>query len=167
MKIREIVLDTLIKTRLFEMAFERKAIIDKLRAFQPQINRHAFKIIIWPDAQEATHWKHELTVWGNDLAALTMRTGRGLRPMGFDLAWKHLYLEPFEGSESQSATFLVRALEQEYQRLVTKPLSQIMAEYMAFIRPFCQAIGSQQTVGEIVQALGQSAPAPRMEAAAK
>jgi hypothetical protein len=166
MKIREILLDSLIGTHLFEMAFARKAIIDRLRSFQDQINEHAIKIIAWPDAQEVPHWKQELTAWGNRLAQMTLRAGRGLRPMGFDLPWKHLYLEPFEGVEEKTLAFILQRLQQEgYTYPVAKTLPQIMTEYTAFIRPFCQAIGSQQVVGGIVNALGQ--PAPTMEAAAK
>jgi hypothetical protein len=45
MKIWEII------TRLAEMAFRRKAIVDKLRALQSPINSHALKIIVYPDSQ--------------------------------------------------------------------------------------------------------------------
>ena len=40
MKIMDIV-DSVIESTLFEMAFQRKVIINKLRDFQFQINRHA------------------------------------------------------------------------------------------------------------------------------
>src|ERR1700733_12186639 len=83
MKIREVLLDTLIGTRLFEMAFERKLVIDRLMSLQDQINSHAIKIIVWPDAQEVPHWKHELTAWGDNLASMWLK-GRPSRPMGFD-----------------------------------------------------------------------------------
>jgi hypothetical protein len=166
MKTMEIV-DSLIESPLFEMPFQRKVIINRLRDLQFQINDHALKIITWPDAQEVPHWKHELTAWGNQLARMTLRTGRGLRPMGFDLPWKHLYLEPFEGAEENTLAFSLRTLEEELSRPISKSTVQIMAEYMAFIRPFCQAIGSQQTVGEIVSALGgQRSSTARSPAAA-
>lgn len=153
MKITEIV-NSLLKSPLFEMAFQRKMIINRLRDFQFQINDHALKIIAWPDVQDVPHWKRELTTWGNQLARMTLRVGRGSRPMGFDLPWKHLYQEPFEPQVDNAVAFSLRALSEEYQRPITKPLSQIVAEYMTFIRPFCQAIGSQQTVGQIVNLLG-------------
>jgi hypothetical protein len=85
MKIMEIV-DSVLESSLFEMAFQRKVIINRLRDLQFQINRHVMKIIVWPSAQEVPHWKRELTGWGNDLTAMTLRAGRGARPMGFDLA---------------------------------------------------------------------------------
>jgi hypothetical protein len=57
MKIMDIV-DAAIESPLFETAFQRKAIIDRLRGLQFQINAHALKIIAWPDAREVSHWKH-------------------------------------------------------------------------------------------------------------
>ena len=164
MKIMEIV-DSLIESPLFEMAFQRKVIINRLRDFQFQINDHVLKIIAWPDAQEVPHWKRELTAWGNQLARMTLRVGRGSQPMGFDLPWKHLYQEPFEPEVNSAVAFSLRAISEEYQRPISKMLPQIVSEYMAFIRPFCQAIGSQQTVGQIVNALGRSIATQLSEAA--
>jgi hypothetical protein len=153
MKIREIILDTLIGTRLFEMAFQRKRVIEQLTNLQDQINLHALKIIAWSGAQEVPHWKRELTTWGNDLAGMWLR-GRPSRPMGFDLAWKHLYLEPFEGAEDFALTFRLQRIQQEYQRPITKQPAEIVAEYMTFIRQFCEVIGRGQLTGDIVNALG-------------
>jgi hypothetical protein len=162
MKIADI-LDSVLESPLFEMAFQRKVIINRLRDLRFQINRHAIKIIAWPDAPEVPHWKHELTAWGNDLTAMTLRVGRGSRPMGFDLPWKHLYQEPFDPAPNEAMGFLARIVSEEYQRPVSKPLPEIVAEMTAFLRAFCQAIGSQQTVGEIVNALGDKpTPATRL-----
>ncbi len=155
MKIMEIIDSIFIESSLFEMAFQRKIIINRLRDLQFQINRHAIKIIVWPDAVEVPHWKRELTAWGNNLMSMTLRSGKGLRLMGFDLPWRLLYQEPFEPLVNDAVALLTRVVSEEYQRPVTKLLPQIVAEYMAFIRPFCQAIGSLKTVGEIVNALGQ------------
>jgi hypothetical protein len=166
MKIWEIFSDALIESRLFEMAFERKKIRRDISALQPQINRHAVKIIVWSDDQAVSHWRRELTGWGNDLMGMQPAWTR--QPMGVKMPWKHLYLEPFEGNEVQHFDLILRMLKDEgYTRPVTKTIPQIMAEYNAFIRPFCEAIGSRQTVGDIVNALGAAQPtAPAMEAAA-
>jgi hypothetical protein len=157
------IVDSVLESSLFEMAFQRKVIINRLRDLQFQINRHAMKIIVWPGAQEVPHWKRVLTAWGNDLTAMTLRTGRGARPMGFDLPWKHLYQEPFDPSPNPQMSLLARVVSEEYQRAVDKPLPEIVAEMTAFLRAFCQAVGTQQTVGEIVNALGgQPAPTARL-----
>lgn len=140
---------------LFEMAFERKAIIDRLRALQDQINFHALKIIVYPTAQEVSHWKRELTAWGNNLAGMQLRMGKQARPMGFELPWKHLYREPFEGDEDGALRFRLQVIHEDYQRPITKPPDEIKTELTGFLRALCDAIGRQQTVGAIVNTLGR------------
>jgi len=149
MKIWEII------TRLEEMAFRRKAIVDKLHALQGPIIAHALKIIVYPDAQDVPHWKRELAAWGNDLAGMFLRTLRGPRPMGFDMAWHGLYQEPFEGHEAASLQFQIERLEHEYQRPITENPTHIMAELTAFLRALAQAIGRGRVVYSVVDNFGQ------------
>ncbi len=78
--------------------------------------------------------------WGNDLAGMWLR-GRPAHPMGFDLAWKHLYLEPFEQVEDKALAFRLQRIQQEYDYQITKPSEQIMSKYVAFMRSFCHSIG--------------------------
>jgi hypothetical protein len=137
--------------RIDEMAFRRKAIIDKLRALQPQINSHILKIIAYPDSQEVPHWKHELGAWGNDLTRMFLRTAMGKqRPMGFKMAWQHLYEEPFGGVEQRVLQLHLGQIEHDYQRPISNQPAQIMAELTAFLRSFCQQIGTGQLVHPIV-----------------
>ena len=169
MKIREVLLDTLIGTRLFEMAFERKLVIDRLMSLQDQINSHAIKIIVWPDAQEVPHWKHELTAWGDNLASMWLK-GRPSRPMGFDLAWKILYIGPFEGLEARAIQSRLYRLRRDYPYPIAKQPDQILIELTAFLRALCQVIGQGEIelVDSVIEPLGQSAPpVPTMEVAAK
>lgn len=146
---------------LFEMAFQRRAIIERLRAYQDQINLHAIKIIVWPDAPEVTHWRRELAAWGNRLAAMDLRTNKRIRPMGFDLAWTHLYREPFELSQ-RALPFRLQVIGNDYPWPITKSPDQIMHELTTFLRAFCQAIGNGEPVNAMVNTLGQavSDPAP-------
>jgi hypothetical protein len=65
--------------RIDEMAFRRKAIVDKLRAPQAPINSHALKIIA---ALETRAYRV-----GKDLATMQLRGFRGATPMGFALDW--------------------------------------------------------------------------------
>src|SRR3954468_4189876 len=113
--------------RIDEMAFKRRAIIDKLRALQTPINSHALKIIVYPDAEEVRHWKRELIAWGNDLAAMQLRGFRGVTPMGFALAWNGLYREPFEGAEDRVLEFKLGQIEREYQPPITADRRWIMS----------------------------------------
>ncbi len=75
-----------IAARLDEMAFRRKAITDKLRALQSQINAHALKIIAYPDSRDVPHWRSELIAWGKKLTAMQLCGFRGVTPMGFAMA---------------------------------------------------------------------------------
>lgn len=157
MKIWEIV------TRFDEVAFRRKAIVDKLRALQGPVILHALKIIVWPDAPEASHWRRELTAWGNDLAVMRAKGFRGVTPMGFDMAWNGLYREPFEGAEDEVLRFDLGRIEREYERPITKEPTQVMAELTAFLRALCEAIGRSRFVDPVVNSLGR----PVREAAAE
>lgn len=163
MRLWEIVHD-----RLDEMAFRRKAVIDKLRALQTPINSHVLKMIVWPDAQEVRLWKSELIAWGDDLAAMRLRGFRGVVPMGFRLAWEHLYEEPFAGAESDVLRLKLGSIRRDYQRSITMTPTQIMAELTGFLRPFCEAIGQGLSVETVVVNWSPApAPHPIPEAAAK
>src|SRR5690242_13219773 len=96
--------------------YTRRAVIARLRLQQPQITRLVLQLLVWPDAYEHAHWKHDLVVRGNNLAAMSLRTFRGGRPLGFNLVWRYLYREPFQGVEQRVLSFLLRALSQEYER---------------------------------------------------
>jgi hypothetical protein len=141
--------------RIDEMAFKRRAIIDKLRALQTPINSHALKIIVYPDAEEVPHWKRELIAWGNDLAAMQLRGFRGVTPMGFALAWNGLYREPFEGAEDRVLELKLGQIEREYERPITADRRQIMTELTDFLRSYCEAIGQSRFVDEVVNSLGR------------
>lgn len=147
MKILEVI------DRLDEMAFKRKAIVDKLRALQPQITSHALRIIVYPDSPYVPHWKHELMAWGNDLTEMQLRGFRGVTPMGFALAWRGLYQEPFEGAEDRVLGLKLGQIERQYQQAITKDRAQIMAELTGFLRPFCEAIGRSEFVDPVVDKL--------------
>jgi hypothetical protein len=146
--------------RIDEMAFKRRAIIDKLRALQSPINSHVLKIIVYPDAEQVPHWKRELIAWGNDLAAMQLRGFRGVTPMGFALAWNGLYREPFEGAEDRVLEFKLGQIEREYQRPITIDRRRIMTELTDFLRSYCEAIGQSRFVDPVVNTLGHSAGPP-------
>jgi hypothetical protein len=141
--------------RLDAMAFKRKVIVDKLRALQPQINAHALKIIVYPEAPQVPHWKQELSAWGNDLTEMQLRGVRGVSGMGFALAWKHLYREPFEGGKDTVLRLKLERIARQYARPISKQPPQVMAELVAFLRPFCAAIGRNELVDPVVERLGQ------------
>ena len=146
--------------RIDEMAFKRRAIIDKLRALQTSINSHALKIIVYPEVDEVPHWKRELIAWGNDLAAMQLRGFRGVTPMGFALAWNGLYREPFEGAEDRVLELKLGQIEREYERPITADRRQVMTELTDFLRSYCEAIGHSRFVDPVVNMLGRTVHLP-------
>jgi hypothetical protein len=152
--------------RIDEVVFRRRAIVDKLRALQTPINSHALKIIVYPHSKVLPHWKRELIAWGNDLAAMQLRGFRGVTPMGFAMAWKGLYREPFEGAEDHVLELKLGQIEREYQHPTSKDRRQIMAELTAFLRRFCGAIGDSQFVDPVVDSF-HGEPAGLSEAVAQ
>jgi hypothetical protein len=155
-----------IVSRIDEMAFRRKAIVDKLRALQTPINSHALKVIAYPASDDVSHWKRELIAWGNDLAAMQLRGFRGITPMGFALSWNALYREPFEGAEDRVLQLKLGQIEREYERPITKDRQQVMAELVGFLRRYCEAIGDSQFVEPVVSAF-EGEPVRLDEAAAE
>jgi len=152
--------------RTDEMAFRRKAIVDKLRALQTPINARILKLIVYPDGQDVPHWRRELIAWGNDLAAMQLRGLRGVTPMGFGMAWNGLYREPFDGAEDRVLRLKLGQIEREYQRAIAKDRTQVMAELTGFLRAFCEAIGESQFVDPVVNSF-QAQPVRQPEAAAE
>jgi hypothetical protein len=157
-----------IVNRLDEMAFRKRAIVAKLRASQPQISSHAIKIIVYPDSQDVPHWKRELGAFGNDLARMFLRTATGKqRPMGFKMAWEHLYEEPFGGVEDRVLRLHLGEIEHDYQRPIAKQPPQVITELTDFLRTFCQAIGEGELVHPVVDGWTPEPAPTRLPAAAQ
>lgn len=60
-------------TYLFEMAFERKVIFDKIRELENQINLHLIKIIRYEDEQNFQKHINDLETWLIDIQDLDFR----------------------------------------------------------------------------------------------
>lgn len=60
-------------TYLFEMAFERKVIFDKIRGLENQINLHLIKIIRYDDEQNFQKHINDLETWLIDIQDLDFR----------------------------------------------------------------------------------------------
>ena len=63
MRIKEILLDAFINTRLFEMARERNEALKVLTNLQDQTSLHLVKILMYSDQPTVNHWESELTNW--------------------------------------------------------------------------------------------------------
>jgi hypothetical protein len=63
MRIKEIVLDAIIGTRLFEMAFNRKQAIDVVQSRSYEIDLHLLKILMYERVRDYDHWCTEINSW--------------------------------------------------------------------------------------------------------
>jgi hypothetical protein len=90
MKISELLVSSLMKTSLFEMAFVKKVAIDKARYLQNQIARHLVKIYMYSDSEYVRHWKNEVSTWLLDIQE------NKLKGTNKPLSYKELMLILFE-----------------------------------------------------------------------
>ena len=60
MKIKEILVRSLMNTKLFEMAYERKQAINILVGIQDHIAEHLVKLFMYSGDRNVSHWKSEV-----------------------------------------------------------------------------------------------------------
>ena len=94
MRIREIFLDFLNETALFEMAFERKIAIQKARNLQNQIIRHIIKVYMYDKSEYVNHWCKEIN---GSLWDIQDNWVKGTKmPLDRDTLFKILFSEPVD-----------------------------------------------------------------------
>ena len=113
MRIREILLDYIGETKLFEMAFERKIAINKARNLQNQISRHLIKLFMFQDSEYVNHWSNELNTWLNDIQDNIIKGTH--RPLDTRTLMKILFVEPMESVDEVQN--LMNRVYREYKTL--------------------------------------------------
>ena len=63
MKITDIILDYILDTKLFEMAFRRKKILNDLLHQSGILSEHLVKLLMYPSSQSHDHWVGEVDGW--------------------------------------------------------------------------------------------------------
>jgi hypothetical protein len=140
MRLREVVLDYLSETKLFEMAFERKVAVNKARNLQNQISRHLIKVYMYRDSEYVNHWCNELNTWLNDIQDNIIRGTK--RPLDFDTLMKILFVEPLESiAEVQN---LMNRVHREYKDLeIDQPDAAVVHKNIYLIvQKICDTISS-------------------------
>ena len=74
MRIKEILLDKFISTRLFEMAADRHTAKNKVSSLSPQIFDHLLKIWVLDIPQSSPHWRAEINAWLNQIDKIYLKT---------------------------------------------------------------------------------------------
>jgi len=94
MRIKDIILDILNETKLFEMAFERKIAIQHARNIQHEISRHLIKVCMYHDSEYVNHWCNELNGWLWSIQKKELKSTR--KPLDSITLMKILFEEPME-----------------------------------------------------------------------
>jgi hypothetical protein len=99
-------LDLLIETRLFELAYKRKAAMDKVRDLSLNTSEELLKIIMYNDSKNQSHWRGKFNGWFKDIKRYSKNTLKEK-----DLT-NLLYKEPL--GEIYQLEDLIKDIEQEY-----------------------------------------------------
>ena len=93
-------IDFLNKTRLFEMAFERKDAIKKLDNLSYEISIHLLKLIVFNNSNNFNHWLGELNSWLNQVDDIRLKpNNKKLKEEDYLKYLKELYLENIDQVE--------------------------------------------------------------------
>lgn len=63
MRIRELLLDKISESRLFEMAKSRRDAKDKITSLSPQLFDHLIKLFVFNSPENKQHWITEINTW--------------------------------------------------------------------------------------------------------
>jgi hypothetical protein len=67
-------LDILIESKLFEMAYSRKVALDKTRDLSLNTSRELLKILMYKDSKNQSHWRGKLDGWLRDIKRYSKNT---------------------------------------------------------------------------------------------
>ena len=94
MKIKELVLDAIINTKLFEMARSRDDALRLLTSLQFQIGLHILKILMYSKTQDCKHWVNEINTWLNDVQSIYLKPDK--KRLRAEVYKKYLWEQLFE-----------------------------------------------------------------------
>jgi len=95
MKYIDSIVQALMEIRVFEMAFQRKHVINKTRDLSLHIAQHIAKIALYPEHSARKHWEKEVHDACNSIDDLKYDGNKKLKESDY----RHLlYEEPYEGT---------------------------------------------------------------------
>ena len=98
MRIIEIIIDSLIKTSIFEMAFAKADAIRKTSELQFEISEHLVKVFMYSEYSEhVNHWCNELNSWLKKIQKLKLKNSN--KPLPYNVLRKILWEQPVESIE--------------------------------------------------------------------
>lgn len=76
MRLRELLLNGIMNTRLFEMAFDRQTAKNKVTSLSPLIFDHLLKLWVLNSPQTANHWYSEIDSWLNQIDNIYLKSSK-------------------------------------------------------------------------------------------
>ena len=73
MKISDLLVNALMSTHLFEMAFAKKVAMDRARDLQLTVAQHLVKIVMYSSSTYVYHWKKEIDGWLRQIQSRKLR----------------------------------------------------------------------------------------------
>lgn len=122
MKIREILLDAIIGTKLFEMAFNRKQAIDSIQSLSYEIDLHLLKILMYERVRDYDHWCDELNGWFSKIQRTKMKHNK--KPLEFNILYELLWEGYLESPEE------VKDLMSDIDKKYSKSYKLINYDYL-------------------------------------
>ncbi len=101
-------LDLLIETRLFELAYKRKVAIDKVRDLSFNTSEELLKILMYKDSKNQSHWRGKFNGWFKDIKRYSKNTLKEKDLINL------LYEEPL--GEIWQLEDLIKDIEQDYYK---------------------------------------------------
>jgi hypothetical protein len=75
MKIKEILLDKFLETKIFEMAYSRQRAWEVVHGKSKPLTDHIIKLLTMPNARDRYHWVNEINVWIEDIQDIILKPG--------------------------------------------------------------------------------------------
>jgi len=89
MRIKEIILDAIIGTHIFEMAFNRKQAIDAIQANSYEIDLHLLKILMYERVRDYDHWCTDINTWLSKIQRTRLKHNK--KPLDFITLYKTIW----------------------------------------------------------------------------
>jgi len=97
MQIKDIILDAIRHSRLYEMARNREDALNKLSQLDHNIDEHLLKILIYGKCQSYNHWCKELNNWLREVNSIKVKPSK--KRLSLETLRQYLWEHNFESVE--------------------------------------------------------------------
>ena len=100
------------KEFLFELSFDAKTMIIRIRGLANPINFHLMKLYMYPNSSHKEHWISELKTWFRDISIMEVKPRR--RKLSKDTYFTLLYKEPLEDLSTHKKEIYLESITSQY-----------------------------------------------------